>query len=249
MAIALGTWEVFFFFKVHLLCGTCFAGWNETNRLLLWRTSPIARNNMRCGRICQHLHPHEGFPTLSAQGQRFLVAAIYAHQEFLIHIHFFCRNLPTGNTNPSPATEKSGDPFSPLRPQNVPWHPGYPPSAEKNALTVHTDFGHLPHAGPALQAGATYLINTIMIADDQMLDAVQLFEQAINGLRWAHGEIPQVIDHITGAYYAVPGVHQRTVHLCAVPEGMLPARTLTMLDDIVMPEMTVAGKKGAHIHS
>ncbi|MEY2333605.1 hypothetical protein [Acidithiobacillus ferrianus] len=98
-------------------------------------------------------------------------------------------------------------------------------------------------------AAATYPVNTIMIADNQMLDAVQLFEQVTDDRRRAQGEVPQVVDHITGAYHTVPGVHQRTVHLCAVLEGMLPARAFAVPNDVVVPEMAVAGKKGAHIHS
>lgn len=33
-----------------------------------------------------------------------------------------------------------------------------------------------------------------------------------------------LVDHITGAYHTIPGVHQRTVHLCAVLEGTAPCK-------------------------
>src|SRR5437899_10145332 len=84
-------------------------------------------------------------------------------------------------------------------------------------------------------------IVSVVVADDQMLAAVEAPPERIQPFALAIGEVAEMPDHVVMPDSIVPGGNQRLVHGRDIREG-----PLRQADDVRMTEMRVGGEEYGH---
>src|SRR5262245_43863466 len=114
--------------------------------------------------------------------------------------------------------------------------------AEHQPYAIELQLAIGVHACPAGQAGC---VGTVIVAGDQMLDAVESRQQRGHALRWQPiGEIAEMPHHVIAADAVVPARHQCLVHFGDRGEGPREAT-----ERAAMAKMRVGGEPDRHTSS
>lgn len=110
--------------------------------------------------------------------------------------------------------------------------------AEYDTMIFHGDLGELTDSSPT----QLECILAVMIADNEMLAAVQAGKEAIDQpTSFGDGEIAEVPDVIVWSHMAVPVCHHRSVHRLDIREG-----AIAEADDVRVMEVLIGSEPDGH---